>query len=86
MSHKNLTSNAFGASGLMDIPQGSVFLSILPMSHTYEFTTGFILPLLLGARIAYAGKTPTPAILQNLCSHEKPFVIFAVPLVLEKIY
>ena len=86
LSHRNLTSNAYGASGLMEIPAGSVFLSILPMSHTYEFTTGFILPLLMGARIAYAGKTPTPAILQNLCTHEKPYVIFAVPLVLEKIY
>ncbi len=86
LSHKNLTSNAYAASTLMEIKPGSVFLSILPMSHTYEFTTGFILPLLLGARIAYAGKTPTPAILQNLCAQEKPYVIFAVPLVLEKIY
>ncbi len=86
LTHKNLTSNAYAASSLMDIKPGSTFLSILPMSHTYEFTTGFLLPLLMGARIAYAGKTPTPAILQNLCSHEKPNVIFAVPLVLEKIY
>jgi long-chain acyl-CoA synthetase len=70
----------------MTIEPGSVFLSILPISHTYEFTAGFVLPLLVGARIAYAGKTPTPAILQNLCKHEKPCVIFAVPLVLEKIY
>jgi len=86
LSHRNLTSNAYAASGLMDIEPGSVFLSILPISHTYEFTTGFILPLLTGARIAYAGKTPTPAILQNLCRHEQPYIIFAVPLVLEKIY
>ncbi len=86
LSHKNLTSNAYSASGLMDIQPGSVWLSILPMSHTYEFTCGFMLPLLCGARIAYAGKTPTPAILQKLCAHEKPFAIFAVPLVLEKIY
>ena len=86
LTHKNLTSNAFAASGLLEVKPGSVFLSILPMSHTYEFTAGFILPLLMGARIAYAGKTPTPAILQNLCAHEKPFAIFAVPLVLEKIY
>jgi long-chain acyl-CoA synthetase len=47
---------------------------------------GFTMPLLCGCRIAYAGKSPTPAILQNLCQHEKPFAIFAVPLVLEKIY
>ena len=86
LSHKNLTSNAYSASGLMAIPPGSVFLSILPMSHTYEFTCGFILPLIAGCRIAYAGKSPTPAILQKLCQHEKPLVIFAVPLVLEKIY
>ncbi len=86
LTHKNLTSNAYSAAELMKIPPGSTWLSILPMSHTYEFTCGFILPLLCGSRIAYAGKTPTPAILQRLCGHEKPFVIFAVPLVLEKIY
>ncbi|WP_457577239.1 AMP-binding protein [Desulfomarina sp.] len=86
LSHKNLTSNAYAASSLMEIKPGSTWLSILPMSHTYEFTCGFILPLLFGCRIAYAGKSPTPAILQKLCSYEKPFVIFAVPLVLEKIY
>ncbi|MGL1930469.1 MAG: AMP-binding protein [Desulfotalea sp.] len=86
LSHKNLTANAYAASGLADIKPGAVWLSILPISHTYEFTCGFILPLLCGARIAYAGKTPTPAILQKLCKHEKPFAIFAVPLVLEKIY
>lgn len=86
LSHKNLTSNAYAASTLLDIPPGSVFLSILPISHTYEFTCGFVLPLLVGAKIAYAGKTPTPAILHKFCQHEKPFVIFAVPLVMEKIY
>lgn len=86
LTHKNLTANAYSAAALMEIEPGSVWLSILPMSHTYEFTCGFILPLLCGARIAYAGKTPTPAILQKLCNYEKPFAIFAVPLVLEKIY
>ncbi|MCP3890143.1 MAG: long-chain fatty acid--CoA ligase [Desulfobulbaceae bacterium] len=86
LTHKNLTANAYAASSLADIQPGSVWLSILPMSHTYEFTCGFILPLLCGARIAYAGKTPTPAILQKLCDYEKPYAIFAVPLVLEKIY
>ncbi len=86
LSHKNLTANAYAAAGLAELDTGDVFLSILPISHTYEFTCGFILPLLKGCRIAYAGKTPTPAILQKLCQHEKPRVIFAVPLVLEKIY
>ncbi|MCX5869890.1 MAG: AMP-binding protein [Deltaproteobacteria bacterium] len=86
LSHKNLAANARSASAMIDIEPGAVFLSILPLSHTYEFTVGFILPLLRGARIAYAGKAPTPAILQKLCSQEKPYAMFVVPLVLEKIY
>lgn len=86
LSHKNLTANAFSAAGLIQVEQGSVFLSVLPMSHTYEFTLGFITPLIKGCKIAYAGKTPTPAILQRLCKHEKPKVMFAVPLIMEKIY
>ena len=36
LSHKNLTSNAYSASALMHIEPGSVFLSVLPMSHTYD--------------------------------------------------
>lgn len=86
LSHKNLVSNAHAASNLATPQPGDVFLSILPLPHTYEFTCGFILPLLKGCRIAYAGKSPTPAILQRICLHEKPVGIFAVPLILEKIY
>ena len=86
LTHKNLTSNAYAASGLMNVEPGWTFLSILTMAHTYEFTTGFVVPLICGCRIVYAGKAPTPAILQNICQHEKPEVIFAVPLIMEKIY
>lgn len=86
LTQKNLAANALAASQLVRFSPGEVFLSILPMSHTYEFTTSFIVPLINGCRIAYAGKMPTPAILQKLCQHEQPTAIFAVPLIMEKIY
>jgi len=86
LSHKNLTANAYGAASMIHVDEGNVFLSVLPMSHTYEFTLGFITPLIKGCKIAYAGKTPTPAILERLCKHEQPKVMFAVPLIMEKIY
>lgn len=86
LSHKNLTANAYSAATMLNVKSGNVFLSVLPMSHTYEFTLGFITPLIKGCKIAYAGKTPTPAILQRLCGHERPKVMFAVPLIMEKIY
>ena len=84
LSHKNLTANAYSAATMIEVDKGNVFLSVLPMSHTYEFTLGFITPLIKGCKIAYAGKAPTPAILQRLCNHEKPKVMFAVPLIMEK--
>jgi len=86
LSHKNLTANAYSAATMIEVDKGNVFLSVLPMSHTYEFTLGFITPLIKGCKIAYAGKAPTPAILQRLCNHEKPKVMFTVPLIMEKIY
>ena len=86
LTHKNFTANAYAASSLMKVSPEWTFLSILPLAHTYEFTCGFIVALLNGCRIAYAGKSPTPAILQNICQHEKPEVVFAVPLVVEKVY
>ncbi len=86
LSHGNLAANAYAASELAEVQPGSVWLSILPLSHAYEFTCGFILPLIFGAKIAYTDKLPTPAILKKLCSHEQPTTIFAVPLILEKIY
>jgi long-chain acyl-CoA synthetase len=86
LSHANLCANAYSAGGVMDIFPGWVFLSVLPISHTYEFTVGFLLPLLKGCRIVYAGKTPTPAILQKMCEKEQPHVMLVVPLIIEKIY
>jgi len=86
LTHKNLTANAYAAATMINVDSGTVFLSVLPMSHTYEFTLGFIAPIIKGCKIAYAGKTPTPAILQRLCAHEKPGVMFTVPLIMEKIY
>ena len=86
MTHENLSSNVESANGLIDIRPDWTFLSILPMSHTYEFTVGFLLPLSNGARIVYAGVRPTPTMLGKICEKEQPSVICMVPLVLEKIY
>lgn len=86
LSHANLCANAYSASGVMHIAPGWVFLSVLPISHTYEFTVGFLLPLVKGCRVVYAGKTPTPAVLQKICEKEQPHVMLVVPLIIEKIY
>ena len=86
LTHKNLVSNALACSLLMELNSEDTFLSILPLSHTYEFTVGFLLALVNGARIVYNDKPPTPRILGEICKKEKPSVICSVPLILEKIY
>jgi long-chain acyl-CoA synthetase len=79
-------ANVLAADKVITIGSDWTFLSILPMSHTYEFTLGFLFPLLRGARIVYAGKTPTPSVLEKICQHERPTIIAAVPMIMEKIY
>lgn len=86
LSHRNLVANVQSADQLVDITPEWTFLSILPMSHTYEFTIGFLLPLYKGCRIVYAGKSPTPRILEKICKNEKPTAMCIVPMVMEKIY
>lgn len=86
LSHKNMCANAFSGNKIVEIQPGSTFLSVLPVSHTYEFTAGFLLPILKGCRIVYAGKTPTPTVLQQICAAEKPSIMLVVPLIMEKIF
>ena len=88
LSHKNFISNVRSTLSIFpDEPvQGWTFLSILPMSHAYEFTISFLVPLATGSRIVYAGKTPTPTVLERICKHEHPSIMCMVPMVMEKIY
>lgn len=86
LTHRNLVSNVASAQQVIDIKTEWTFLSILPMSHTYEFTIGFLLALSCGCRIVYLGARPNPSLLQKVCAVEKPAVSCVVPMVMEKIY
>ena len=86
LSHANLCANAGSATAIISLEPGMVFLSVLPIAHTYEFTVGFLLPMSRGCRVVYAGKTPTPAVLQKICARERPHGMLVVPLIMEKIY
>ncbi len=88
LSHKNFISNVRATLSIFpDEPvQGWTFLSVLPMSHAYEFSTSFLVPLATGSHIIYAGKTPTPTVLERICRQEQPTIMCMVPMVMEKIY
>ncbi len=86
LSHKNICSNAVSARKIHPIDNRDRFLSILPLSHTYENTLGFVVPMMVGACVYYLGKTPVPSLLIAALKEVKPTVMFSVPLIIEKIY
>ncbi len=87
LSHANFCANLMSVAILLkQVDSGITFLSILPMSHTYEFTVGFLVPLFKGCRIIYSAKPPTPTYLEKICRIEKPAAMCVVPMVMEKIY
>jgi len=86
LTHKNICSNAVSSGEIQEISSADRFLSILPLSHTYENTIGFILPILRGSSIFYIKKPPTPAVLLPALKTVRPTLMMTVPLIIEKIY
>ncbi len=86
LTHKNITFNAMKGMVIQWIDENDRFLSVLPLSHTYENTLGLILPMLGGACVYYLRKPPTPVVLIPAMAEIKPTMMLTVPLIMEKIY
>lgn len=86
LTHQNICFNAQMCARVQEVNENDRFLSILPLSHTYENTIGLILPVSKGACIYYIGKTPTPSVLLPALRMVKPTVVLTVPLIIEKIF
>jgi long-chain acyl-CoA synthetase len=86
LTHKNITFNAMKGMVIQPIDETDRFLSVLPLSHTYENTLGLILPLLGGSCVYYLRKPPTPTVLIPAMAEVKPTMMLTVPLIMEKIY
>lgn len=86
LTHKNLISNSLSTFQIQPIVKTDRLISILPLSHTYECTIGFIMPLMRGACVYYLQKPPTASVLLPAMQAIKPTMILVVPLIIEKIF
>jgi long-chain acyl-CoA synthetase len=86
LTHKNIVWDAEHGGLIQKVTTDDRFLSLLPLSHTYENTLGLILPVMYGASVHYLKKLPTAAVLIPALQTVKPTVILSVPLIIEKIY
>jgi long-chain acyl-CoA synthetase len=53
LTHKNFTAMASKLSSLFTLYKHDKLLSVLPLHHTFEFSAGFLMPLVHGASIDY---------------------------------
>ena len=60
-------------------------LSTLPMAHMYGLMTEFIINIVLGNHIFFLTRQPSPTLISEALNETKPDIIFAVPLVIDKI-
>ena len=83
LSHRNVLWNAF--SGMQSVPvfREDIFLSFLPLSHTFERTVGYYLPVMAGATVAYARSIPK--LTEDFISI-RPTVLVSVPRIFERVY
>jgi long-chain acyl-CoA synthetase len=86
LSHRNVLSNALACRSIIILHRIDQVLSILPLAHTYEFTIGFIIPLLAGSHIHYLDRPPSATVLLPALKAIRPTIMLSVPLVIEKIY
>jgi len=83
LSHRNICSNILSIYGIVKVRRNDLFLSILPIHHTYECTIGFLLPLYGGASIAFCDGL---RYITNNISEYHPSVVLCVPLLLENMH
>ncbi|WP_417832913.1 AMP-dependent synthetase/ligase [Thalassospira xiamenensis] len=85
LSHGAILSNCMGAFDIIETLgiEEEVFLSFLPLSHSYEHTAGLYFPMSIGAQIYYAESLDKLA--ANL-AEVRPTIMTAVPRLYEMLY
>ncbi len=86
LTHKNLSWTARQSYTLQEIKPTDRFMSVLPLSHTFENTVGFLLPIKFGASVHYLRKPPVASVLLPALQTVKPTFMLLVPLIIEKIF
>ena len=81
LSHGNIIANVESCRATKMARQTDTFLSILPLSHMFERTGGYYLPLSIGAKVVYARSV---AQLADDLAEQGPTAMFAVPRIFEK--
>lgn len=86
LTHRALCAQVRLSAAIFPVGGDDTFLSVLPLSHTYECSIGMIYPFSMGARVVYLDRPPTASALMPALRDIRPTVMLIVPLIIEKIY
>ena len=85
--YRAIASNLeFGAQVLPGLDHTKSVVSMLPSAHMYGLMFELLYELSVGAHVHFLSRVPSPKIIMQALSEVKPYVIIAVPLIIEKIY
>ena len=76
----------FGRTVLPGLDNTKSVVSMLPSAHMYGLMFELLYELSQGAHVHFLSRVPSPKIIMQALAEVKPYVIIAVPLVIEKIY
>lgn len=85
LSHRNLCHNVIASYHCFKTSEKDIWLSILPMAHTYEMSIGFLYPFYVGACVHYLGKNMATSVLMAALKEVRPTIMLTVPLIIEKV-
>ena len=83
LSHNNILSNAAASCAVLTAGHDDLFLSFLPLSHTFERTCGYYLTILTGSTTAYSRGIP---VLGEDLQSVRPTLLISVPRIYERVY
>jgi long-chain acyl-CoA synthetase len=83
LSHRNILENADNGMDVIPFTREDVLLSFLPLSHTFERTVGYYIPMMMGSMIAYARSIPELG--EDLLTI-RPTILISVPRIYERVY
>jgi long-chain acyl-CoA synthetase len=86
LTQRNIVADVLAAVRYVDLTPEDAFLSILPLAHMYECTCGLLAAMSGACSVHYLRQKPSPKVLQAAFATVRPTIVFAVPLVIEKIF
>ena len=81
-----LSNLEFARKVLPELDHTKNMVSMLPSAHMYGLMFELLYELSVGAHVHFLSRVPSPKVIMQAMADVKPYLIIAVPLVIEKIY